>query len=66
MENLEKIHLLEEIEKLLSFDGNDTKINPNYLKYFTIEELTSIKKELERKYANMVEENLEWMQKFKK
>jgi len=66
MENMEKRQLLEEIEKLLSFDGNDTEINPNYLEYFTIEELTSIKKELERKYANMVEDNLEWMQQFKK
>ena len=66
MENMEKRQLLEDIEKLLSFDGNATEINPNYLEYFTIEELTSIKKELERKYANMVEDNLEWMQQFKK
>ena len=63
---MEKRQLLEDIEKLLSFDGNDTEINPNYLEYFTIDELTSIKKELERKYANMVEDNLEWMLKFKK
>ena len=66
MENKQKRELLEDIEKLLSFDGSDTKINPNYLEYFTIEELTSIKKELERKYTNMVEENLEWMEQFKK
>ena len=66
MENMGKRQLLEDIEKLLSFDGNDTEINPNYLEYFTIDELTSIKKELERKYANMVEDNLEWMLKFKK
>ncbi|WP_092912208.1 hypothetical protein [Hydrogenimonas thermophila] len=63
---MEKRQLLEDIEKLLSFDGNDTEINPNYLKYFTIDELISIKKELEKKYANMVEDNLEWMQQFKK
>ncbi|WOE69671.1 hypothetical protein RZR97_11245 [Hydrogenimonas thermophila] len=66
MENMEKRQLLEDIEKLLSFDGNDTEINPNYLEYFTIDELISIKKELEKKYANMVEDNLEWMQQFKK
>jgi len=66
MENKQKRQLLEEIEKLLSFDGNDAEINPNYLEYFTIDELISIKKELERKYANMVEDNLEWMQQFKK
>ncbi|WP_201352438.1 hypothetical protein [Hydrogenimonas urashimensis] len=66
MQNTEKEDLLKEIEKLLSFDGNDTTINPDYLAYFTREELASIKKELERKYDNMVEENLEWMQQFKK
>jgi hypothetical protein len=63
---MEKEQLLEEIEKLLSFDGNNTTINPDYLAYFTCEELESIKKELERKYENMVEENFEWMQQFKK
>lgn len=63
---MEKEELLKTIEKLLSFDGNETVINPDYLAYFTIEELRSIKEELERKYANMVEENLEWMQRFKK
>ncbi|RUM44689.1 MAG: hypothetical protein DSY46_04930 [Hydrogenimonas sp.] len=63
---MEKEELLKAIEELLSFDGNDTTINPNYLEYFTIEELQSIKEELERKHANMVEEHLEWMQQFKK
>ncbi|WP_456323745.1 hypothetical protein [Hydrogenimonas sp.] len=63
---MEKEKLLREIEKLLSFDGNDTTINPDYLELFTMEELESIRRELERKYENMVKDNLEWMQRFKK
>ncbi|WP_456485920.1 hypothetical protein [Hydrogenimonas sp.] len=63
---MEKEKLLREIEKLLSFDGNDTTINPDYLEFFTMEELESIRRELERKYENMVKDNLEWMQRFKK
>ncbi len=66
MENMGKEEILKEIEKLLSFDGNETTINPNYLQYFSKEELHSIKTELERKYEKMVEENLEWMKSFKK
>ena len=62
----EKSQLLEAIEKLLSFDGNATEINPDYLAYFTIEELQKIRNELENKIDNMVEENREWMMRFKK
>ena len=62
---MEKETLLKEIEKLLSFDGNETTINPDYLEYFSTEELDSIRKELEKKYENMVKENLEWLQRFK-
>ncbi|WP_353661822.1 hypothetical protein [Hydrogenimonas sp. SS33] len=60
------MQLLKQIESLLSFDGNETTINPDYLAYFSCKELESIKKELERKNEKMVEENLEWMQQFKK
>ena len=62
----EKTELLEAIEKLLSFDGNETAINPDYLAYFSLEELQKIRDELERKIDNMVEENREWMMRFKK
>ena len=63
---MEKEKLLKEIEKLLSFDGRETTINPDYLTYFSIEELESIREELEKKHEHMVEENLEWLQQFKK
>ena len=62
----EKEELLKSIENLLSFDGHETHINPDYLAYFTIEELRSIKKDLEKRHEQMVEENLEWLQRFKK
>ncbi len=62
----EKEELLKSIENLLSFDGRETHINPDYLAYFTIEELRSIKKDLEKRHEQMVEENLEWLQRFKK
>ena len=58
--------MLKEIEKLLSFDGNETPINPQYLRYFTIEELESIKTALQKRRQNMVEENFEWLLGFKK
>ncbi len=63
---MEKERLLEEIERLLGFDGEKASINPDYLEYFTVEELESIKKGLQKKYETMVEENLEWMQRFRK
>lgn len=63
---MEKEELLKEIEKLLSFDGNKTYINPDYLNYFTVEELLSIKESLQKRYENMVEDNLEWLRKFKR
>ena len=62
---MEKEELLREIERLLSFDGKETTINPDYLEYFSMEELESIRRGLEGKYEKMVEENLNWLQKFK-
>ncbi len=62
---MEKNELLQKIEELLSFDGNETTINPAYLNYFTLEELEKILQELEKKHENMVEENFEWMLQLK-
>lgn len=61
---MEKSELLQKIEELLSFDGNETKIDPAYLDYFTLEELESLLKKLLNRHENMVEENREWMQRF--
>ena len=59
------MQLLERIEELLGFDGNETTINPDYLAYFTVEELEKMLQELERRHERMVEENLEWLQRFR-
>ncbi|WP_457597268.1 hypothetical protein [Hydrogenimonas sp.] len=63
---MDKEELLRQIEELLAFDGNETTINPDYLAYFTPEELESIKKGLEEKQEKMVEEHIEWLKGFKK
>ncbi len=61
---MEKSELLQKIEELLSFDGNEIEINPAYLEYFTHEELENLLKELRSRHENMVEENREWMKGF--
>ncbi len=63
---MEKEELLKTIEKLLSFDGNETVINPDYLQYFTLDELEKIRDELQKRYETMVEKNLDWLKSFKK
>ncbi|MGB3750840.1 MAG: hypothetical protein WA945_04685 [Arcobacteraceae bacterium] len=42
-EELTKEELIEEIKRLISVDGSTTEINPNYLEYFTLEELMEMK-----------------------
>jgi len=44
MEN--KKILIKEIQHLITVDGTNTAINPNYLEYFMEEELEEIKNEL--------------------
>ncbi len=61
---MEKIELLQKIEELLGFDGNEIEIDPAYLEYFTYEELENLLKELRSRHENMVEENREWMKGF--
>ncbi|NPA29911.1 MAG: hypothetical protein GXO33_07000 [Epsilonproteobacteria bacterium] len=61
---MDKETLLQEIEQLLSFDGNAIAIHPDYLHYFTVEQLENIKNELTRKQTDMVEEHREWMKRF--
>jgi hypothetical protein len=62
----EKKELLKEIEDLLSFDGKETSINPDYLAYFSVEELENIKQGLKKKHERMIEEHREWMRQFRK
>ncbi len=60
----EKSQLLEAIEKLLSFDGNATEINPDYLAYFSLEELQRIFEELQKRQEKMIEDNRNWIYRF--
>ena len=57
----EKETLLREIEKLLSFDGHDIAIHPDYLAYFTLEELRDIEKRLRETQERMIENHRAWL-----
>ncbi|CAA6816116.1 MAG: Unknown protein [uncultured Sulfurovum sp.] len=59
--------LLLEIEALLSYKPEEKMtINPNYLQYLELEDLTSIKKGLMRKIGKLSKEDILWLEKFKK
>jgi hypothetical protein len=63
----EKENLLKEIETLMSYAPEQkTTINPNYLDYFEIEELRSIRDKLQQKVGRLKEEDVVWLQQFKK
>jgi len=62
-----KEELLYEIEALLTYKPeNKTSINPNYLVYLEIEDLESIKKSLLEKLGKLKEEDIAWLEQFKK
>lgn len=47
-----KLELIEEIKQLISVDGTVIDINPNYLKYFELDELEDIKQQLLNNKSN--------------
>jgi len=62
-----KEELLYDIEALLTYKPeNKTSINPNYLEYLEIEDLESIKKSLLEKLGKLKEEDITWLEQFKK
>ncbi len=57
---------LKEIEELLKTYDGKMEIAPYVLKYLTIEELDSILLNLLKHQSNVIEENSQWLQQFKK
>ena len=62
----EKQKKLREIEELLATYGGELEIAPYVLKYLSLEELDSILLNLLKQQSNVIEENHEWLQQFKK
>ena len=61
-----KEELLKEIEEILSKYDGEMEISPYILEYLDINELEKIKQNLLRKQENVVEDNSEWLEQFKK
>ena len=61
MSELTKNELIEEIKLLISSDGTTTEINPNYLEYFTLEELEEMRDDLLFKKENIVASTKEYV-----
>jgi len=61
MEELTKKDLIEEIKLLITSDGSSIDINPNYLEYFTLEELDEIKTDLLLKKKNVISSTKEYV-----
>ena len=62
-----KEELLHEIEALLTYKPeNKTTINPNYLEFLELEDLETIKKGLLAKLGKLKEEDIKWLEQFKK
>ncbi len=63
----EKENILKEIEALMAYKPEQTStINPNYLAYFELEELESIRNGLLQKFGRLKETDIEWLQQFKR
>ena len=62
-----KEELLEEIEALLSYKPKDKlEINPKYLEYLEVKDLESIKKGLMDKIGKLSQEDIDWLEQFKR
>ena len=62
----EKEIKLEQIRKLLETYGVEVEIDEYILKYLSLEELEQIEYLLLRKQSDVIEDNIEWLQQFKK
>jgi len=62
-DNYTKEELLNEIEKLISY-GHKPTINPDLLKYLSIEDLSSIKNSLQNRLNTLQDDDKEWLIQF--
>jgi len=64
---VKKEKLLKEIEVLLSYNPEEsTTINPNYIEYLELNDLESIKANLIAKVGKVKQEDILWLEQFKK
>jgi len=64
---IRKEELLKEIEVLLSYNPKEsTTINPSYIEYLEVHDLESIKENLIAKIGKLKEEDILWLEQFKK
>ena len=64
---LEKEKILKSIEKLLETYGSDgLKIDPYVLKYLSLSDLEEIEFRLLQKQSDVIADNHDWLQQFKK
>lgn len=62
-----KEELLTDIEQLLTYNPEEkTTINPNYLEYLSLEDLISIRNKLIAHIGQLKEDDIEWLEQFKK
>lgn len=62
----EKEALLAAIESLIAYGRDEPTINPELLRYFSIEELETIKKRLEARVNTLSDEDKTWLEQFRK
>ncbi len=62
----EKEKKLQEIEHLLENYGGEIEIDSYVLKYLSMEELENIEHLILKKQSDLIEDNSEWLQQFKK
>jgi len=64
---IKKEKLLKEIEVLLSYNPQESvDINPNYIEYLELNDLESIKANLINKVGRIKQEDIVWLEQFKK
>ena len=64
---IKKEKLLKEIEVLLSYNPQESvDINPNYIEYLELNDLESIKANLINKVGTIKQEDIVWLEQFKK